>query len=37
ITDDNDLSTARVALIKAAKIVLANGLNVLGLTAPERM
>ncbi len=37
ITDDNDLSAARVALIKAAKIVLANGLNVLGLTAPERM
>ena len=37
ITDDNDLSAARVALIKATKIVLANGLNVLGLTAPERM
>ena len=37
ITDENDLSAARVALIKATKIVLANGLNVLGLTAPERM
>ncbi len=37
ITDDNDLSAARVALIKVTKIVLANGLKVLGISAPERM
>ena len=37
ITHDNDLSAARIALITATKIVLANGLKVLGISAPERM
>ncbi len=37
ITDDNDLSAARIALIKATKIVIANGLKVLSISAPERM
>ena len=37
ITDDNNLSAARIALITATKIVLANGLMVLGISAPERM
>jgi arginyl-tRNA synthetase len=37
ITNDNDLSAARIALITATKIVLANGLKVLGISAPERM
>ena len=37
ITDDENLSEARLALIKATKIVLSNGLKTLGITAPERM
>lgn len=37
ITDDNTLSSARIALINSVKIVLANGLKVLGISAPERM
>ena len=37
ITDDNDISTARLNLITAVKIVLDNGLGVLGIRAPERM
>jgi len=37
ITDDHDLSTARLNLITAVKIVLGNGLGVLGISAPERM
>ena len=37
ITDDENLSEARLALIKATKIVLSNGLKILGITAPERM
>ena len=37
ITDDNDISTARLNLIAAVKIVLDNGLGVLGIRAPERM
>ena len=37
ITNDNDLFAARIALITATKIVLANGLKVLGISAPERM
>ncbi len=37
ITDDHDLSTARLNLITAVKIVLGNGLGVLGVSAPERM
>ena len=37
ITDDHDLSMARLNLITAAKIVLGNGLSVLGISAPDRM
>ena len=37
ITDDHDLSTARLNLITAVKIVLGNGLGILGVSAPERM
>ena len=37
ITDDENISEARLALIKATKIVLSNGLKILGITAPERM
>ena len=37
ITDNNDISTARLNLIAAVKIVLYNGLGVLGIRAPERM
>lgn len=37
ISDDEDLSRARLALVKATRIILANGLKVLGIQAPERM
>ena len=37
ITDDHNLSTARLNLITAVKIVLGNGLGVLGVSAPGRM
>ena len=37
ITEDSDLSNARMALVHAVKIVLVNGLKVLGISAPERM
>lgn len=32
-----DLERARLVLVRAAQIVLANGLQLLGVTAPERM
>ncbi|HED12011.1 MAG TPA: arginine--tRNA ligase [Caldithrix abyssi] len=37
ITDDKELSLARLALIEATKIVIANGLGILHIQAPERM
>ncbi|MCF7804576.1 MAG: arginine--tRNA ligase [Candidatus Marinimicrobia bacterium] len=37
ISDDVKLTQARLYLIEATRIVLANGLTVLGITAPERM
>ena len=37
ITDDLELYQARVVLIKAVKIVISNGLNILGISAPKRM
>ncbi|MBI5415846.1 MAG: arginine--tRNA ligase [Candidatus Omnitrophica bacterium] len=37
IGDDKDLSAERLALANATKIVLANGLRLLGLSTPERM
>ena len=37
ITDDADLTNARIQLIKAVKIILSNGFNILGISSPERM
>ena len=37
VTDDANLSTARLALITAVKKVIANGLKILGISAPEKM
>lgn len=37
ITDNRDLSVARLSLCRAVKIVMANGLKTLGISAPERM
>ncbi len=37
ITEDVDLTESRISLIQAVKIVLGNGLAILGITAPERM
>ena len=37
ITSDRALSQARLALIKAVQIGLRNGLQILGITAPEKM
>ncbi len=37
IGDDPSLSHARLALVRALRIVLGNGLEMVGLTAPERM
>jgi len=37
ISDDLPLSRARLCMIKALQVVLKNGLNMVGLSAPERM
>jgi len=37
LTDECALAEARLVLMRAVKIVLANGLNTLGVSAPERM
>ena len=37
IVDDADVRDARLGLITATKIVIANGLAILGVTAPEKM
>ncbi|MEW6325189.1 MAG: arginine--tRNA ligase, partial [Nitrospirota bacterium] len=37
LTDDRARSLARLALMQAIRIVLANGLTLMGVTAPERM
>ncbi len=37
IADDIELSAARLALVEAVRIVLANALSILGVSAPERM
>ncbi len=37
ITDDIPLSRARLCLIKALQVVLKNGLDIVGLSAPKRM
>mgnify|MGYP000274108511 FL=1 len=37
ITNDAELTTARLALVSATRVVLANGLTILGISRPERM
>lgn len=37
IVDDNDLRDARIALISAVQIVIANGLAIIGVSAPDSM
>jgi arginyl-tRNA synthetase len=37
VTEDIELSKARLQLVDAVRIVLSNGLNILGVTTPERM
>ncbi len=37
LSEDKELSVARLHLIKAVKIVIANGLDLLGISAPEHM
>ncbi len=37
LSEDKQLSVARLHLIKAVKIVIANGLDLLGISAPEHM
>ena len=37
IIDDIELSKARLVTVKATKVVLINGLKILGISAPERM
>ncbi len=37
ITEDKNLTQARLVLISGVKIVIANGLNLLGVSAPEKM
>ena len=37
ITDDPELTRARMALIEGIRIVLRDGLDILGLSAPKRM
>ena len=37
ISNDKQLSSARLGLINATKIVFANGLSILGISCPEKM
>jgi len=37
VTEDADLSAARLLLARGAQQVIANGLALLGVSAPERM
>ena len=37
ITEDNKLSLARLALVLSTKIILSKGLDILGISSPERM
>jgi len=37
LSDDKELTEARLGLCLATKIVLANGFKILGIAAPERM
>ncbi|MBU2637140.1 MAG: hypothetical protein KJ963_08670, partial [Bacteroidetes bacterium] len=37
VTEDKQLTAARIVLCLATKIVLKNGFAILGITAPEKM
>jgi arginyl-tRNA synthetase len=37
VTDDKELTAARLILVEATRIVLLNGLTILGISAPEKM
>ncbi|MDD5260183.1 MAG: DALR anticodon-binding domain-containing protein [bacterium] len=37
VTDNRELSLARLNLIKAVSIILKDGLDLLGISAPEKM
>jgi len=37
ISEDKNLSEARLALVSAVKIVLKNSLDLMGISAPEKM
>jgi len=37
ISEDEDLTKARLKLVEAARIVLSKTLHIMGMTAPERM
>ena len=37
ITEDKNLTQARLCLVEALRIVFSNGLNIVGLSAPEKM
>lgn len=37
ISDDKDLTDARLSLVEATRIIIANGLRILGISAPESM
>ncbi|MFQ5578829.1 MAG: DALR anticodon-binding domain-containing protein [Anaerolineae bacterium] len=37
VSDDRALSAARLSLVQAAKIALANTLKLMGMSAPEQM
>jgi arginyl-tRNA synthetase len=37
ITEDEDLSNARLGLVQAVGIVIRNGLGIMGISAPEKM
>jgi arginyl-tRNA synthetase len=37
VVEDDDLARARLALVRIVRVILRNGLDLLGVTAPERM
>ena len=37
ITDDEDLSNARLGMVQAVGVVIRNGLGIMGISAPEKM
>ena len=37
LTDDTALSIARLGLVRGTKTILSNGLEILGISAPEKM